>query len=321
MIKNIRILFLFLFSVQAGATSYVGIGTASPASLLTLYTTTNIQGLEIDGTSTATNTVKSLFLANVTAGSYNSITQTGDQGIIYMGTTIGTPKGFFIAPWASATTGLRLDTNGNVGIGTTSTYGALTVANGTDHTLNVRGDPVSFGLPAGLLGPILQGVNSAQTVQEPITLEGSTINLMGGSVGIGTSSPSYALDVTGTIRATNLILTSDRRAKKNISSLDETESLEKLSRLNPVSFEWKNSGEADLGIIAQELAEVYPELVLKDQQGALSIRSTSLIAPLIASVKKLKSDNELLREENGKQKSRLDELEKKFNALAAKIEK
>ena len=142
-----------------------------------------------------------------------------------------------------------------------------------------------------------------------------------GNVGIGTTAPAYTLDVTGTIRATNLILTSDRRAKKNINSLDEAESLDKLSRLNPVSFEWKNSGEADLGIIAQELAEVYPELVLKDQQGALSIRSTSLIAPLIASVKKLKSDNELLREENGKQKSRLDELEKKFNALAAKIEK
>ena len=83
---------------------------------------------------------------------------------------------------------------GGVGIGTTSIGGALTVGAGTDHLLNVRGDPASFGLPSGLLGPILQGVNSAQSSFEPITFVSQT-NFMLGSVGIGTTTPQTTLNV------------------------------------------------------------------------------------------------------------------------------
>ena len=66
---------------------------------------------------------------------------------------------------------------GGVGIGTTNVTGSLTVSGATDRMLNVRGDPASFGLPSGLLGPILQGVNSAQTLTEPLTVFASSINL------------------------------------------------------------------------------------------------------------------------------------------------
>ena len=85
---------------------------------------------------------------------------------------------------------------GPVGIGTTAVGGALTVSAGTDHVLNVRGDVAAFGLPAGLLGPIFQGVNSAQTSFEPITFVSPT-NFMLGSVGIGTTAPDSALHVLG----------------------------------------------------------------------------------------------------------------------------
>ena len=89
---------------------------------------------------------------------------------------------------------------GGVGIGTANVSGGLTVSAGTDHLLNVRGDAASFGLPAGLLGPILQGTNSAQSAFEPITFVSQT-NFMLGSVGIGTTSPGYTLDVNGNIHA------------------------------------------------------------------------------------------------------------------------
>jgi hypothetical protein len=81
-----------------------------------------------------------------------------------------------------------------VGIGSTSPQFPLVVVADADHVLNVRGDPTAWGLPSTLLGPILQGVNSTQSVQEPITLEGSNINLMA-DVGVGTTSPAGNLDI------------------------------------------------------------------------------------------------------------------------------
>jgi len=103
---------------------------------------------------------------------------------------------------------------GNVGIGTTNvTSGRFTVEAATDRVLIIRGDPVSFGFPPGLLGPILEGVTSAQSAFAPITLTATTINLMpfGGSgvvagVGIGTTAPGHALDIVGNCNVTGQYL-------------------------------------------------------------------------------------------------------------------
>jgi hypothetical protein len=37
--------------------------------------------------------------------------------------------------------------------------------------------------------------------------------------------------------------------------------------LRPVRFEWKASGEADIGLIAEEVQQVVPDLVIPDDQG------------------------------------------------------
>ena len=94
--------------------------------------------------------------------------------------------------------GKTLTNTGNVSIGGSIQGGALTVQASTDRVLNVRGDPATFGLPAGLLGPILQGVNSAQSSFEPITFV-SPVNFMLGSVGVGKTTPAYAVDVSGDV--------------------------------------------------------------------------------------------------------------------------
>ncbi|MCH7928689.1 MAG: tail fiber domain-containing protein [Candidatus Dadabacteria bacterium] len=110
-----------------------------------------------------------------------------------------------------------------------------------------------------------------------------------GNVGIGTSTPdSIKLDVeddieigtgtTGCVRdADNTTLTgscvSDERLKRNIESFPSI--LDKLSLLRPVTFEWRNdeydwlNGQEGInyGLIAQEVEEVFPEMVQLDDRG------------------------------------------------------
>ncbi|MCP4712092.1 MAG: hypothetical protein GY869_26010 [Planctomycetes bacterium] len=127
-------------------------------------------------------------------------------------------------------------------------------------------------------------------------------SIMGGSVGIGTTGPSYKLDVSGDIECTTLHETSDVRLKKDIQPL--TEMLGKVGKLRGVSFQWKQpdpSKNADanhkhIGVIAQEVETVFPELVAEDDQGYKSVEYTKLTAVLIEAVKELKAENEQLKQ-------------------------
>ena len=65
-----------------------------------------------------------------------------------------------------------------------------------------------------------------------------------------------------------------------------------VRRLRGVSFEWREDlqpGQSgtDLGVIAQEVEQVFPELVGVDQRGYKTVNYVGLIAPLIEAVKEL----------------------------------
>jgi hypothetical protein len=114
--------------VVVDSSGNVGIGNPSPGSKLALQTSSINDGISIFNTSGGT--WLDLY-TNLGQGSYNGITASGDRAIIYGGTAVNnTGGGLVIAPWATATTGLRLDSAGNVGIGTASPSYPLSV-NGT----------------------------------------------------------------------------------------------------------------------------------------------------------------------------------------------
>jgi hypothetical protein len=65
-----------------------------------------------------------------------------------------------------------------------------------------------------------------------------------------------------------------------------------VRQLRGVSFEWREdvqSGHSgkDLGVIAQEVEKVFPELVHVDHRGYKTVNYQGLIAPLIEAVKEL----------------------------------
>lgn len=89
---------------------------------------------------------------------------------------------------------------------------------------------------------------------------------------------------------------SDRRLKQNISTLQN--SLDKITQLRGVNYEWKvEPGTTRTGLIAQEIQEVYPEIVSVDPEGMLMVDYAPLVAPLIEAVKTLKGFIETIRQE------------------------
>ncbi len=98
---------------------------------------------------------------------------------------------------------------------------------------------------------------------------------------------------------------SDLRLKNNIKNIEH--SLSKVCTLDGIHFDWnekamtegaRNSEMPKTGLIAQQVAEVFPELVKKDAATQnLTVNYTQLIPHLVESIKDLKSQIEVLRQE------------------------
>ncbi len=83
------------------------------------------------------------------------------------------------------------------------------------------------------------------------------------------------------------MLTSSERYKSDITSLGS--SIDKLARLRPVSFHLKTEpgGAIQYGLIAEEVDAVYPELVIRDNDGKIQgVRYDELAPMLLKEVQK-----------------------------------
>jgi hypothetical protein len=154
--------------------------------------------------------------------------------------------------------------------------------------------PVNVGTADQVLKTDGTGVLSFGTVTSvpPITTD-----LEVNSLGVGVA----ASGVRGEIRATNDITafySSDRTLKENIKPISN--SLEKLNKLNGVSFDWvdeyiaERGGEdgyfvrkSDIGVIAQEVEEVLPEAVATREDGIKAVKYERIIPLLIEAIKEL----------------------------------
>ncbi len=118
--------------------------------------------------------------------------------------------------------------------------------------------------------------------------------LAGGDVGIGITSPNEKLHVDGNVRANAFYYTSDIRLKENIGSLQN--SLSRILELEGISYKLKDETETKLGFSAQQVKEIFPELVKEDKDGTLSLDAIGLIAPLIEAMKEQQEEINTLKE-------------------------
>jgi len=113
-----------------------------------------------------------------------------------------------------------------------------------------------------------------------------------GSVGIKVNESlvplSYALDVSGSIRATGTVLqSSDERLKENIYIIDNAS--DRLDAIDGVYFNWKEKEGRQVGVVAQQVQKVLPEVVSEDNNGYLNVDYGGLVPLLIETIKEHKS--------------------------------
>ena len=352
----------------------VGIGTTAPNAKLELSQATGATQLEILRlTSTdASQSGQGNYISWRGPNGYNY-----DMARITGGRE-GLTSGGFLAFDTSNVERIRIVSGGNVGIGTTSPGAKLSV-NGNIMISGVAGtnkylmtDETNTGtgsitLQAGAGSAAYGGGinlyannNATHPGDVSVGLSANGVSkfrinnygvdngtdlftvLYGGNVGIGTTSPSYKLQLSTDSAAkpgtTTWTVASDRRLKKDIRPY--TNGLTVIKKISPVWFKYNGKGgfpadnQEHIGVIGQEIAKVAPYTVNtfkaklnpedKAETELVNFNPHALIFDLINSVKELDANITKLAQENQELKKANKELNQglsNFQERLSRLEK
>lgn len=110
-----------------------------------------------------------------------------------------------------------------------------------------------------------------------------------------TGSVNLTFDGTNLVCGGTVTANSDESLKTNITHIDNA--LGKVIDLRGVEFDYKETGDHSIGLIAQEVEEVLPDLVYESEDGIKSVAYQNIVAVLIEAVKEQQLQIELLKYE------------------------
>jgi hypothetical protein len=273
-------------AITVDASQNVGIGTASPTALLDVAATAPV--IKTTGT-----TGTSFYRANNTGGSFYVGIDSSTGGTFGVGNysrALYSSGAYPMVFFTNDTERMRIDSSGNVAIGTTSPAAnvGLTIsrANTGDETLLVRNTSTS-------------GVTTAiQTISFAYTPNNTSARFLycGDSV-----AERLTIRSNGGIAnySANNVNLSDQREKKDIELAPNY--LDKVCAIPVKTFLFNDQTDTDLnlGVIAQDVQAVAPELVMESNWGTeeepkmrLSIYQTDLQYALMKSIQELKQIND-----------------------------
>jgi hypothetical protein len=165
-------------------------------------------------------------------------------------------------------------------------------------------------------------------IQEFNVGSGSLVVNSAGNVGIGTTFPTAKLHVAGNIKTNTINETSDARFKKNIQNIDTP--LSKVLSLRGVYYYWdldnpdvqEIDSSKQIGMIAQEVEKILPELVNTDSDGYKSVEYSRVVAVLIEAMKEqqkvIEQQNSILKDQERtikEQKDMINNLNERLTKL------
>lgn len=248
----------------------IGIGTMTPAKSLTVV------GSMAIGSAANSATRGTDYLSIITSNTGNR--RTGIQlsrnatGLFELGTDVSmdNSQNFYIYDNIANTARVIIDGSGNFGIGATPTSYKLDV-NGEIVARNGYGNILYFGGDAG-----------GNDLEIGTTQAGNNL------ISFYNRAAATYMDITArNITYTGSLSPSDRRLKKDIQILDH--SLDKMLKVEGVSYNWKDpkkySNGLQYGVIAQQVEEIFPNLVDTNAEGMKKVNYMGFISPLIESLK------------------------------------
>jgi hypothetical protein len=201
---------------------------------------------------------------------------------------------------------MRVTKSGSVGIGAPSPDSNLAIQSSGGAILTLKngdtgGGEVALGVDTngGILGTITSHDLQLRT-------QGQTRMIIqkDGRVAVGLAAPAagFQMDVAGTLHAATLQQGSDERLKKDMRPI--ADALAKVECVRGVTFEWNDAYAAlgmpargrEVGLIAQDVQKVCPEIVMPWQQGYLSLDYGRMAALLVEAVKELATQNRRLEQ-------------------------
>jgi hypothetical protein len=146
-------------------------------------------------------------------------------------------------------------------------------------------------------------VISGSSANGGLTISGSSVNIdcfVG--IGVGEGNVTHALtlpnssNANGHVKANSFFTYSSIRYKKDVEPLESA--LETISKLQGVSYSWKDTGKKDFGFIAEEVGKVLPDIVewSQDPQYVNSMDYTRIVSFLVEAVKEQQEKIDLLAE-------------------------
>jgi len=122
-------------------------------------------------------------------------------------------------------------------------------------------------------------------------------------------SPSFARLNSAGIWTT----VSDARLKHDVSPLSPAEQLDRVLKLRPVAFTWNSTGQRDIGLIAQEVRQVVPELVVGDERTELlTVNYSQLSVAAVAAIQEMEQRH---RRETAELEARIKDLTARLESL------
>ena len=265
----------------AGALSSQVAALDSSIGTLATLDTTNKSSIvaainELDDRIDSASDFQSYFSAganiNVTGGVISHTTQA--QANSGNANTLASAESF------SAVTTLGINSTGHVTGVNTITFTLPTSLDSNAATLLIDSSYVAARIPSG--GGAVTQILTDSSLLKLYTNSGTTLN---------TTWDSDDMIVQG-----NITSLSDITHKENIRTINEGLSI--VEKLRGVRYNKKGSALEQIGVIAQEIEEILPEVVLTGDNGIKSVAYGNIVGVLIEAVKELKTEIDQLKDRN-----------------------
>lgn len=281
---------------SVSSTGFTGALTGNASTATTLQTARTIGGVSFNGSANinlpGVNTAGNQNTSGNAATVTTNANLTGDVTSVGNATTIGAAK-VTNAMLAGSIANNKLTNSTISGIALGSNLATLTIGtglSGTSYNGSAEVTIANTGVTSNVAGTgvSVSGATGAVTISIGQAVATSS-NVQFNSIGIGMAASATA----GRIDATNDVVafsSSDIRFKENITPIENA--LDKISKINGYTYDWKEENKIehgydgnDVGVIAQEIEEILPQLVQTRESGFKAVKYDKLVALLIAGMK------------------------------------